>query len=267
MSRKRKVHAFTAVDSQEDPRSWVKVLDKLHREPFYVAYKTRVFELLKPQRGGTYLEIGAGTGDDARAVAKAAGATVFVIDISLTMMSEARRRGLQNSVVGDVVSLPFAENTFDGCWADRTFQHLADPEQALREIVRVTKPAGRIVVVDPDYATQVMEFPDQELAHRVLRFRADCGLRNGTLAHRMQGMFVALGLSDVRVEPMTLVVRDPTAVDNVMGLRTWARSAQKLGYVSEEDVIRWEALFDETVAAGRFMYAVTFFLTAGAKPA
>ena len=66
---------------------------------------------------------------------------------------------------------------------------------------------------------------------------------------------------------MTLVVRDPTAVDNVMGLRTWARSAQKIGYVSEEDVIRWEALFDGTVTAGRFMYAVTFFLTAGAKPA
>jgi hypothetical protein len=66
---------------------------------------------------------------------------------------------------------------------------------------------------------------------------------------------------------MTLVVRDPTAVDNVMGLRTWARSAQKIGYVAEEDAIRWEALFNETVAAGRFMYAVTFFLAAGAKPA
>jgi len=267
MSKKRTAHAFTAVDSQEDPPSWVKVLDKLHREPFYVAYKTRVFELLKPQRGGTYLEIGAGTGDDAQAVAKAAQATVFALDISQTMMSEARRRDLQTLVVGDAAFLPFAEYTFDGCWADRTFQHLADPEQALREIVRVTKPAGRIVVVDPDYATQVMEFPDQELAHRVLRFRADCGLRNGTLAHRMSGMFVALGLSDVQVEAMTLIVRDPTAVDNVMGLRTWARSAQKIGHVSEEDVIRWETLFDETVATGCFMYAVTFFLTAGVKPA
>lgn len=267
MSKKRTAHAFTAVDSQENPRSWVRVLDKLHREPFYVAYKTRVFELLKPQCGGTYLEIGAGTGDDARAVAKAVDATVFAIDISQTMMSEARRRGLQTSVVGDAAFLPFAESTFDGCWADRTFQHLADPEQALRETVRVTKPEGRIVAVDPDYATQVMESPDQELAHRVLRFRADCGLRNGTLAHRTPGMFVAFGLSDVRVEAMTLIVRDPAAVDNVMGLRTWARSAQKIGYLSEEDVIGWEALFDEIVAAGRFMYAVTFFLTAGGKPA
>jgi len=266
MSRKRTAHAFTAVDSQEDPHSWVRVLDKLHREPFYVTYKTRVFELLKPQRNGTYLEIGAGTGDDARAVSETAQATVFALDISQTMTSEVRRRGLETSVVGDAAFLPFAENTFDGCWADRTFQHLADPEQALCEIARVTKPAGRIVVVDPDYATQVMEFPDQELAHRVLQFRADCGLQSGTLAHRMSGMFVAFGLSDIRVEAMTLIVRDPTAVDNVMGLRTWARSAQKIGYVSEEDATRWEVLFDGTVAAGRFMYAVTFFLTVGAKP-
>jgi len=266
MSRKQTAHGFTAVDSHKSPRSWVRVLDKLHQEPFYVAYKTRIFEFLKPQHDGMYLEVGTGTGDDARAVAKAARATVVGMDISRTMTSEARRRGLQTSIVGDAASLPFAENTFDGCWADRTFQHLADPDQALREIVRVAKPAGRIVVVDPDYGTQAMDFPDQELALRVFRFRADCGLRNGTLAHRMPGMFNALGLSDIQVEAMTLVVRDPTAVDNVMGLRTWARSAQSIGYISEEDATRWEVLFDRTIAAGRFMYTVTFFLSAGVKP-
>lgn len=254
------------MDSHEDPRSWIRCLDILHKEPFYIAYKARVVELLHPRPGHTYLEIGAGTGDDAQAVAKAAQATVVAFDHSRTMMSEAARRGLATCVVGCASQLPFARATFDGCWSDRTFQHLLDPVRALSEIVRVMKPAGRIVVVDPDYDTQVMEFPNQETARRVLRYRAEHGLRNGALAHHMPAMFSGAGLCQVTVEAMTLVVRDPTAVDNVMGLRSWARSAQSIGYLSEENATRSEILFDETVAKGHFMYAVTFFLAAGVKP-
>ena len=253
------------VDSHEDPDSWIRVLDKLHQESFYVAYKKRVVELVRPQAGGLYLDVGAGAGDDARTMAETAQATVVAVDLSRTMMLEASRRGLLCSIVSDAALLPFAGNTFDGCWADRTFQHLTDPEKVLSEMVRVVKPAGRIVAVDPDYGTQAMELPDQNLARRVLRFRADFGLQQGTMAHSMAGMFTACGLSDAKAETMRLVVQDPTAVDNVMGLRTWARSAQSIGYLSEEDADRWENLFDDTVAAGRFTYSVTFFLTAGTK--
>lgn len=263
MSRDQIACGFTAVDSQEDPQSCIRCLDTLRQEPFYVSYKRRVVELLGPRPGGVYLDVGAGTGDDARAVAKRIGGTVIAIDSSATMMSEAVRRGLGTSVVGDAAHLPFADNTFDGCWSDRTFQHLPDPAQALGEMLRVTKSGGRLVVVDPDYGTQVMEFPDQELARRVLRYRAERGLRNGTLAHRMPAMFADLGLAQVRAEEMTLVVRDHTAVDNVMGLRTWAGAARSAGYLSEKEVARWERLFDETVATGHFMWAVAFFLTAG----
>ena len=170
------------------------------------------------------------------------------------------------TVVGSAELLPFAAGIFDGAWADRTFQHLADPGRALDEMIRVTKLAGRLVVVDPDYGTQEMEFPDSELARRVLRYRAERGLRNGTLAHSMDGMFRDRGLSDVRVEQMKLIVRDATAVDNVLGLRTWAGSAQSQGYLTPTEVGTWERLFDETVEAGRFLWSVTFFLTAGTKP-
>jgi SAM-dependent methyltransferase len=266
MGEKQAKHGIESVDSQEDPQFWVRCLDKLHQEPFYQSYKARIVELLAPRPGGIYLDVGAGTGDDARALAKRAQATAVVLDRSKTMMSESVRRGLSTAVVGDGAYLPFADDSFEGCWADRTFQHLLDPQEALIEMVRVTKHGGRIVVVDPDYDTQVMEFADQELARRVFRWRAERGLRNGALAHRMPAIFSDLGMCDVQVEPMTLVVRDHTAVDNVMGLRSWAAFAQAAGYVSEEDVTRWERLFDETVAAGRFLWAVTFFLTAGTKP-
>jgi SAM-dependent methyltransferase len=169
--------------------------------------------------------------------------------------------------VADAEALPFPSGIVDGCWSDRTFQHLADPHRALVELLRVMKPGATIVVVDPDYGTQAMEFPDQGLARMVFSFRARHMLRNGTLAHQMKNRFVEAGLDDVSVEEKKLVVRDPASVDNVMGLRSWARTALAQGRMSDAEVERWETLYDEVVAEGRFRWSVSFFLTSGRKPA
>jgi SAM-dependent methyltransferase len=189
-----------------------------------------------------------------------------MLDVSKTMIQEAHQRGLSNVLVGDGIRLPFASTSFDGCWADRTFQHLPQPMATLQELVRVLRPGGRIVVGDPDYDTQIVSVTDQPLARRIRHYRADTNLQNGTLAHQMIRLFVTTGLRDVKVEGMPLVIQDPTAVDNVMGLRTWAASAHRRGDLPAEDVARWEQDIEEAIAQGYFLYAVTFFLTSGVKP-
>ena len=258
-------HAFTAVDEQDDPSSWIDVLDAMRQEPVYAAYKARVGELLRPAEGGRYLEVGTGTGADALALASRFGVDVVGVDVSSTMIEEARTRGLREAHVADAASLPFDGSSFEGCWADRTFQHLADPVAALAEMVRVTKSDGRVVVADPDYDTQVVDVVDQELARKVLRFRADHLLRNGTLAHRMGGLFVRSGLTDVSVETATVVLRDPTALGNAMGLRHWATAAHERGLLGAEEVGAWEGMIDESIAEGHFLYSFSVFITAGSK--
>lgn len=258
-------HGFTTVDEEGDPGAWIAVLDKLRTEPFYNSYKQRVLNLLEVHDGGRYLDLGSGTGDDARTIADAASCSVVAADRSQTMATVCLTRGRVPPVVCEAADLPFPDETFDGALADRTFQHFLEPALALAETVRVIKPGARLVVVDPDYDTQVMEFPDQALARKVLRYRADAMLRNGTIAHQMAGKFSEAGLRSIAVEPLTLTVRDPSAVDNVMGLKTWASTAASHGYIAKEDAERWEHLFDETVQSGRFLYAVTFFITVGIK--
>ncbi len=259
-------HGFTAVDEQEDPTSWIGVLDRVRHERAYAAYKQRIGELLAPAAAGRYLDVGAGTGADALALASAFGVAVAGVDASTTMVEEARRRGLVDAHVADAHALPFGDASFDGAWADRTFQHLLHPDVALAELIRVVKPGGRLVIADPDYDTQVLELPDQELSRRVLRFRADHALRNGTLAHRMSGLFVDAGLTEVAAEAFPVVLRDPAALDNAMGLRSWAETAHKRGVVSAEDVDSWTKALDETIAAGRFQYAFSVFVTFGTRP-
>src|SRR4029453_7500287 len=169
-------HGFTHVDDEARPADWVKCLDTIHREPFYRDYKDRIRAILAPRPTGVYLEVGAGVGTDALAL----GARVIAVDRSLTMCREARARGQALTVVGDAETLPLPSGLADGCWSDRTFQHVAHPERALEELMRVMKAGAVIVVADPDYGTQAMEFPDQSLARQVMSFRARHLLRNGT---------------------------------------------------------------------------------------
>ncbi|WP_435205341.1 methyltransferase domain-containing protein [Micromonospora sp. bgisy143] len=256
------MHGFTDVDSQANPESWVGVLDRLGAEPFYQGYQQRVRELLRPTPGGRFVDVGAGTGASAARLGDQHRVSVVTVDHALTMAAAMRARGLTQSTVADAHHLPFPTNSFDGAWADRTLQHLAHPQAAIGELIRVVRPGGRVVLADPDYDTQVLDIADQSLARRVLTFRADVLLRNGSLAHQHGGLLAAHGLVDVTIKPRTLLVRDPTAVDNVLGLRSWAATAAQRGVLTLAEARAFEEQFDEAVLAQRFTYAVTFFLTA-----
>ncbi len=257
----RPLHPFAHVDDQADPQAWIGVLDRLRSDPHYAAYKARVADLLDPTPGGRYLEIGAGTGADAIELGRRHQVEVVGVDSSGAMVEEARRRDLAGAIAADAHALPFDAGRFDGAWADRTFQHLAEPGQALAEMARVVRPGGVVVVADPDYGTQVVNIPDQELAERVLRFRA--GVGNWRLGHQMSRLFVESGLVDVRAEAIPIVLTEPTALDNALGPRTWAGLAADQGLLGPADVTRWEAALDAAAAGGWFLYAFCIFHTTG----
>ena len=254
-------HPFAHVDDQPDPQAWIDVLDRLRSDPLYARYKARVVELLDPAPGGRYLEVGSGTGADAIEVARRYGAEVVGVDSSVAMAEEARRRGLAEALVADAHALPFDAEVFDGAWADRTVQHLADPAQALAELGRAVRTGGAVVVADPDYGTQVVDIRDQDLADRVLGFRA--GVGGWRLGHQMPRLFAEAGLTDVRAEALPVVVTDPAALDNALGLRTWAGLAAAQGLLDRADAARWEAALDEAAAGGWFLYAFCVFITTG----
>jgi SAM-dependent methyltransferase len=240
------------------------VLDRLTAEPLYQPYKSRVAELLNPRAERTYLEVGSGTGAAAIALVETWGCRVLALDSSTAMTTQARSRGA-DAIIGDAHDLPFANDAFDGAWADRCFQHLADPVAALGEMIRVVKPGGVIVIADPDYTTQRLSICDPELATRVLAFRAEHGVRNGMLAHQMSGAFSDLGLVEVTAEEWPIVVRDSERLDNALGLLHWARFAAERGLIDRADVPRWEQQVATAASAGSFLYSFSIFITRGVR--
>jgi ubiquinone/menaquinone biosynthesis C-methylase UbiE len=112
----------------------------------------RAARLLAPLRGDERaLDAGTGAGALALGLAPLVGEVVGC-DIVPELLAEARKlaAGLANAsfVEGDIFALPFEDASFDVVGTIRTLHHLDRPEQALRELIRVAKPSGRLLIAD-----------------------------------------------------------------------------------------------------------------------
>lgn len=117
------------------------------------AYKRRTHELLADAR--RVLDIGCGPGVD---LVERGHTRSIGIDPAAAMWAAAARRG-STVVRADAQALLFVTDSFDGARADRVFQHLSDPDAALREVVRVLVTGGRLVIAGPDQESPVIQVP------------------------------------------------------------------------------------------------------------
>jgi demethylmenaquinone methyltransferase/2-methoxy-6-polyprenyl-1,4-benzoquinol methylase len=124
-------------------------------------WKRRLVQLAGIRPGDTALDVCCGTGDVAFALARA-GADTTGIDFSAAMLEVARRRAGKETagqrlrfLQGDALRLPFDDASFDRVTISYGLRNLADLQGGLRELRRVLKPGGRLLVLDfgkPDWA-------------------------------------------------------------------------------------------------------------------
>ena len=111
-------------------------------------WRKRVVELVAPMPGETILDLAAGTGTSSQPFADA-GATVVPCDFSIGMLEVGKReRPRLAFAAGDGMRLPFGDETFDAVTISFGLRNIVDPIAGLRELFRVTKPGGRIVVCE-----------------------------------------------------------------------------------------------------------------------
>jgi ubiquinone/menaquinone biosynthesis C-methylase UbiE len=127
--------------------------------------RERLHRVLEPQAGERVLEVGPGTGYYALPVAQwlAPGGQLDIFDIQQEMLDHTLRRADQagltnlNATQGDAQQLPYDDATFDRAYLVTVLGEIPDQDAALRELRRVLKPGGRLVVgeivVDPHFVT------------------------------------------------------------------------------------------------------------------
>jgi len=114
-----------------------------------ILWRRRVAALVREVNPRLILDVATGSGDLAMSVSAAVpGARVIGADFCAPMLAEARKRGLQELIVTDGLSLPFPAQTFDALTIGYGLRNMADWEAALREFLRVLKPGGRLVILD-----------------------------------------------------------------------------------------------------------------------
>ncbi|MDR3068842.1 MAG: demethylmenaquinone methyltransferase [Cellulomonas sp.] len=98
--------------------------------------------------GDTVLDLAAGTGTSTAPYADA-GARVVACDLSVGMVTRGRdRRPDLAFVAGDALALPFADGAFDAVTISFGLRNVPDVDGALAEMLRVTRPGGRLVVCE-----------------------------------------------------------------------------------------------------------------------
>lgn len=109
-------------------------------------WRAAVREALTLESGERCLDLGAGSGVSTGELAKS-GAWVAGADISLGMLEQGRGRGV-TLLAADALALPFADAAFDAVTISFAVRNLHDVDAGLREMLRVLKPGGRLVICE-----------------------------------------------------------------------------------------------------------------------
>jgi ubiquinone/menaquinone biosynthesis C-methylase UbiE len=130
------------------------------------AFVQAAVEAARIAPGAAAADLGFGGGVGLRLLLEAVGRTgrVYGVDLSRTMLERARVRfadewaaGRLELIEGSLLELPLVEDAVDAVITVNTFYFLEEPRPALREIARVLRPGGRVVigVGDPDEMARV----------------------------------------------------------------------------------------------------------------
>jgi len=261
--------AFCDVDGTGYAGDFITYLDQA--ADHFRSLKVFTHSLLRVRRGERILDVGCGCGDDLRKLATLVtpNGCAVGIESSQSMIDEARQRNAGCELplqfeLGDAGHLRWHSDHFDACRADRVFQHLADPERALNEMIRVLKPGGRVLVVDRDWGMVAVDASDVETTRVVLN-RACAGIRNGWMGRGLGGLFKKAGVIDAEVQAKSISIKRFAVADALLDLRVVLDHASAEALVSQDVAAKWLNDLLERDAASRFFATVTLYIACGRK--
>jgi len=158
-----------------------RVYDRINPFIWNETMRDEAISLLDIQSDDMVIDVGCGTGFATEGLLQHVE-TVYGIDQSPHQLQRAYekfgRRGAVRFALADAERLPYADDTFDIVWSSGSIEYWPNPVETLRELKRVGKPGGSVLVVGPDYpnntlfqkaADAIMLFYDEDEADRMFK--------------------------------------------------------------------------------------------------
>jgi len=111
-----------------------------------------IANLLRPYvaAGGVFADLGGGTGDLGAGIARVLGARVIIVDPTPEMLRRVDAHPLVSVQLAGAERLPFPAAHFDAVLCCDAFHHFRDQDAAARELVRVLRPGGGVLILEAE---------------------------------------------------------------------------------------------------------------------
>jgi SAM-dependent methyltransferase len=230
------------------------------------ATRTWLYQQAGLAQARAVLEVGCGTGVVAGELAHLSSARVLGLDVDAGVLALARRReGGVTCVQGDAHALPFPDGSFDVVVCHYLLLWLADPAQGVREMARVVRPAGAVLVcAEPDYGGRV-DHPAEMVG--LGRLQAEALRRQGAdpeLGRRLGELCAAAGLR-ATVGVMAGRWDLPASSDGGFEAEWAMRERDLAGLVPAWELRRLRSVDRQALVAGRRILFVPTFYAFGRK--
>jgi ubiquinone/menaquinone biosynthesis C-methylase UbiE len=119
--------------------------------PLNLRKRLRLLQLHGAVRGRRVLDCGCGAGEYVSAL-RAAGVEAYGVEYQAEKVAIARQRGLGEDLVrqGDLARLDYPDESFELAFLNEVLEHVPDEKRALKEVARVLKPGGGLIVFSPN---------------------------------------------------------------------------------------------------------------------
>jgi ubiquinone/menaquinone biosynthesis C-methylase UbiE len=263
--------SYRDVDAAIDPGLLSDELDDIASVPFVEAERVRSLGLLDLALGDSVLDVGCGNGRELERLRQIVGphGRVVGLDPSTALLGNAEARGPADHgstelVLGDAHSMPFEDARFHACRADRTLQHLVEPDVALREMVRVTCSGGRVVVTELRWGL-VAPTLNREVTDRVLEFVATDSERTNWVGHGLPLRFEQAGLTEVREVTTHGTVCEHDDLFRFTHVHWSAQAAVRSGVLTSEQADTWRDCLSALVIRGEALAVGVILHVTGIK--
>lgn len=264
----------TWLDGSNEPEKAKNIVEYLEKRSQYpdqmqVNYALRV--VLDPQKGEHILEAGSGSGVLCRLMATnvSPGGHVTGVDLSPEIVKLSReyvsRDNLSNLItfeVGKASKLNYPNDFFDAAFAARLLLYTTNPSKIISELSRVVKLGGRIVLMDWDFETLVVDHSHRELTRRILHWRNDNKDGNNWSGRQLFRLLKVEGLKELTVFPEVIIATDEKS-SLIQSIWHAASGALEQGVITPEEHKSWVAELKLRIKNQTFFASIVYFIVRG----
>lgn len=250
-----------------------RAVEAMYQNPDVTGQRSEVLRRLELRAGEAVLDIGSGPGLLLRDLALTVGASgrAVGLDMSAPMIEIAKHRcdGLGQVAFeqGQAEMLPFPDAAFDAAVSTQVYEYVPDMALALRELYRVMKPGGRILILDTDWDSLVLHTNDRARQERILKVW-DEHLADAHLPATLSPKLRAAGFQITRREIIPLLNPEYHANCFAAGILDGIRGfvAGRSG-ITREEADAWAQSLRDLGARGEFFFSINRYVFQAVKPA